>query len=138
VTGRTVVFDTNVLVAELAVPDEPLACVSLAESGVVEVASSLALLGESAAVLDDDHLPLSAGRRRGAVERVADFARVVEPALSVDAVADDEDDAVLECALTVRADALVSDDHHLRALDGVAGIEVLPRAAFIDRHSDSS
>jgi predicted nucleic acid-binding protein len=95
VTGRTVVFDTNVLIAELAVPDEPLACVSLAESGVVEVASSLALLGESAAVFDDDHLPLSAGRRRGPVERVADFARVVEPALSVDAVADDEDDDAL-------------------------------------------
>lgn len=139
VTGRTVVFDTNVLVAELAFPEEPLACVSLAESGTVEAAVSPVLLREFAAVLDYDHLPLAAHapeRRAQAVERVADLARVVEPAVSLDAAADSDDDAVLECAVSAGADSLVSDDHHLRELDGFAGVEVLTREAFLDRHAD--
>ena len=138
-TGRTVVFDTNVLVAELAFPDEPPRCVSLAESSAVEAAVSPALLREFAAVLDYDHLPLAthaAERRTRAVERVANFSRVVEPAVSFDAAIDPDDDAVLECAVAVAADAVVSDDHHLRELDGVAGVEVLTREAFLDRPKD--
>jgi predicted nucleic acid-binding protein len=67
---------------------------------------------------------------------VADFARVVEPAVSFDAAADSDDDAILECAVTAGADVLVSDDYHLRELDGVAGIEVLTREAFLDRHEE--
>jgi putative PIN family toxin of toxin-antitoxin system len=136
VTGRTVVFDTNVLVAELAFPDEPLACVSLAESGAVEAAASPALLREFSAVLGRDHLPLPSERRNIAVERAADLARVVEPAVSLDVADDDDDDAVLECALTVGADSVVSDDYHLRDLDGFAGIEVVTREAFLDRYLD--
>lgn len=135
VNAPTVVFDTNALVAELAFPEEPLRCVTLAESNVVEAAISPALLREFAAVLDYDHLPLATHapeRRSRTVERVAGFARVVEAAVSLDAAADSDDDAVLECAVTVAADAVVSDDYHLRELDGVAGIEVLTRESFLD------
>lgn len=135
VTRPTVVFDTNVLVAELAFPEEPPVCVSLAESGAVELAASPALLREFAAVLDYDHLPLAAcapERRERAVERVADLARVVEPPVALDAAADPDDDAVLECALAPGAEAVVSDDAHLRALDGFAGMEIHAREAFPD------
>jgi putative PIN family toxin of toxin-antitoxin system len=134
VTGRSVVFDTNVLVAELAFADEPTACVSLAESGRVEAATSPALLREFAAVVGRDHLSLPADRQWAAVERVADFVRVVEPAVMVDATADDDDDAVLECAFAAGADSVVSDDHHLRDLEGFAGIEVVTRETFLDRY----
>ena len=137
-TGRTIVFDTNVLVAELAFPDEPTACVSLAESATAEAAISPALLREFASVFDYNHFPVSSEEGRTAVERVADFVRVVEPAVMVDAAADDDDDAVLECALAVGADSIVSDDHHLRDLDGFAGIEVVTREAFLDRFSGRS
>ncbi|WP_170977199.1 putative toxin-antitoxin system toxin component, PIN family [Halorussus salinisoli] len=136
---RTVVFDNNVLVAELAFPDEPLACVALAESGAVEVAVSPALLREFAAVLRYDHLPLAAlapERRAEAVERVVGFARVVEPAVRIDAADDPDDDAVLECAVAAAADAVVSDDYHLRNLDGIAGVDVLSRKTFLDRRAD--
>lgn len=133
-TGRPVVLDTNVLVAELAFPDEPTACVSLAESGSIEAVVSPSLLREFATVLGYDHFPLSSDRARFAVERVVDFARVVEPAVSVDAAADNDDDAVLECALAVGADSIVSDDHHLRDLDGLAGIEVVTRETFLARY----
>jgi len=129
----TVVFDTNVLVAELAFPEEPPVCVALAEGGGVEVAVSPALLEEFSAVLEYDRLPLPAERRAEAVERVVGFARVVEPAVSVDAAEDPDDDAVLECALAVGAERVVSDDAHLRALDGFGGIEISTRAAFLDR-----
>ncbi|UPV99311.1 putative toxin-antitoxin system toxin component, PIN family [Halorussus gelatinilyticus] len=131
----TVVFDTNVLVGELAFPDEPLACVALAESGDVEVAVSPALLREFAAVLAYDHLPLPSGRRAETVERVLDVARVVEPAVEIDAAADPDDD-VLECAVAACADCVVSDDSHLRDCDGVAGVAVRTREAFLGRFGD--
>ncbi|MFC7080859.1 putative toxin-antitoxin system toxin component, PIN family [Halorussus caseinilyticus] len=137
----TVVFDTNVLVAELAFPEEPPACVSLAESGRVEVAVSPALVREFAAVLRYDHLPISAldpERRAEAIERVVGVARVVEPAVRVRAARDADDDAVLECAVASAADVIVSDDFHLRNLDGIAGVRVLTREAFLDCHADHS
>jgi predicted nucleic acid-binding protein len=85
----TVVFDTDVLVAELAFPDESPVCVAVAEAGAVEVAVSPALLREFA--------------------------------------------AVLECALSAEADGVISDDAHLRDLDGIAGVDVLTRDGFLDR-----
>ncbi|WP_168215883.1 putative toxin-antitoxin system toxin component, PIN family [Halorussus ruber] len=127
----TVVFDTNVLVAELAFPEEPPVCVALAEADALEVAVSPALLEEFAAVLEYDRLALPAESRAEAVERVAEFARVVEPAASVDAAEDPDDDAVLECALAVGAERVVSDDAHLRALDGFGGIGISSREAFL-------
>jgi predicted nucleic acid-binding protein len=132
----TAVFDTNVLVAELAFPEEPPVCVALAEAGALEVAVTPALLEEFAAVLGYDRLALPAERRTEAVERVVGFARVVEPAVSVAAAEDSDDDAVLECALAVGAERVVSDDGHLRALDGFGGVEISSRAAFLDRHAD--
>ena len=135
----TVVFDTNVLVAELAFPEEPAVCVGLAEAGVVEAAVTPALLREFAAVLAYDHLPLAAlapERRAEAVERVVGFARPVEPAVEIDVAPDDDDDAVLECAVAAAADLVVSDDYHLREVDGFAGVTVLPREAFLDRYAD--
>ena len=134
----TVVFDTNVLVAELAFPDERERCFALAEDGAVELIVSPALLREFAAVLDYDHLPLPAGRREAAVERVARVARVVEPVVDLTVVADPDDDAVLEAVLAGAADLAVSDDAHLREVDGVVGIEVAPREAFLERFSRSA
>ncbi|WP_162224144.1 putative toxin-antitoxin system toxin component, PIN family [Halorussus salinus] len=129
----TVVFDTNVLVAELAFPEESPDCVALAEDGAVEAALSPSLCREFAAVLADDRLPHPADRRAETVERVVAFAHVVEPAVEIDAAADPDDDAVLECAVAAAADGVVSDDHHLRDCDGVAGVAVRTREAFLDR-----
>jgi putative PIN family toxin of toxin-antitoxin system len=139
VNRPTVVFDTRVLVAELAFPDEPLACVALADSDAVEVAISPALLREFAAVLGYDRLPLagdSPACRTDAVERVLDVARVVEPAVQIDAAADPDDDAVLECAVAAAADLVVSDDSHLRDRDGFAGVAVHTREGFLDRRAE--
>lgn len=132
----TVVLDTNVLVAELAFPEETLACVALAEAGAVEVAVSPSLCRAFAAVLADDRLPLPADRRAEPVERVVSFARVVEPAVEIDAVADPDDDAVLECAVAAAADCVVSDDYHLRDCDRVAGVAVRTREAFLGCFDD--
>ncbi|WP_162224515.1 putative toxin-antitoxin system toxin component, PIN family [Halorussus amylolyticus] len=132
----TVVFDTNVLVAELGFPDEPEACVALAESDAVEAVVSTAILREFAAVLGYDRLALAPRARSTAVERAAAVARLVEPAVSVEAAADPDDDAILECALAAAADAVVTDDAHLLELGAFAGTEMLSREAFLVRFAD--
>jgi predicted nucleic acid-binding protein len=60
---------------------------------------------------------------------------VVEPAVQIDAAADPDDDAVLECAVAAAAD-LVSDDSHLRDRDGFAGVAVHTREGFLDRRAE--
>lgn len=46
---------------------------------------------------------------------------------------DPDDDKFLACALTVRADLIVSGDRKLRAVSGYEGIEVVTPREFVDR-----
>lgn len=134
---KTVVYDTNVLVAELAFPEERAVCLELVESAVVELVVSDATLREFAAVLRYDHLPLPSERRATAVERVVRAARVVSPAVELAVAADPDDDAILEAALTAGGNCVVSDDAHLRDVSGVCGIDVVPREAFLLEYQNS-
>lgn len=58
--------------------------------------------------------------------------RVARTRVRVRACADPDDDKVLECALTVRADYLVSGDRHLLDLPPFRRIPILRPRAFLD------
>ncbi len=58
--------------------------------------------------------------------------RVARTRVRVQVCVDPDDDKVLECALTVRADYLVSGDRHLLALHPFRRIPILRPRAFLD------
>jgi predicted nucleic acid-binding protein len=65
------------------------------------------------------------------VRAVARAAELVQPRERVQAVAADPDDnRVLECAITGRADLIVSNDRHLRDLESFRGIPIVSGLDF--------
>ncbi|MCL6092801.1 MAG: putative toxin-antitoxin system toxin component, PIN family [Actinomycetota bacterium] len=66
--------------------------------------------------------------------RIADWADVVKPTKQVSVIPPDRDDSdnrILECAVKVRADYIVSGDSHLLDLKEYEGIKIIPPAQFL-------
>ena len=69
----------------------------------------------------------------GLVLRYASLARVILPAEIAPTVADDpDDDEVLACALSARAEMIVSGDHHLLAFGVFQGIRILKATELLE------
>lgn len=118
-----VVLDTNVLIGAAYNPDSASrrlldACMR----GELIACLSPAVAAEYEFIIDR-----AIGRRRDS-EFLRDWlaaARVVHPRETPAVVADDpEDDKLVAVALTAKA-VLISSDHHLLDVNGIAGLEVL-------------
>lgn len=128
-----VVADTNVFISALMFGGLPGAFLDLALMRLFALAISPALLDEL-----DEKLRLKfemADKDALAVRsKLQGVAELVVPDFTLDAVRDDPDDnRVLECAVKVNADYIVSGDRHLRKLKEYAGIPVLTVRQFLDR-----
>jgi uncharacterized protein len=125
-----VVADTNTVVSGLLWRGSPRAVLNAARAGSADLFSSPALVAELQDVLARGKF---AERLRGAnvsadrlVLEFAALARMVNP-VTIDPViqADPDDDSVLACAATAKADFIVSGDSHLLQLAEYEGIPIL-------------
>lgn len=132
-----VVVDTNVLVSRYLSPlGKPAQVFAQWEGGAFELAVSEAILAEYERALNYD----KARRRHGLtpeqvheiVEGVRILAIVVEPRQALAVVAADPDDnRFLECAVTARADYVVTGDRALLDVGAYAGVQMLSSSAFL-------
>jgi putative PIN family toxin of toxin-antitoxin system len=132
-----VVADTNVLVSALIFPGgPPEAFYRLALEGKIELVTSRPLLAELGRVLGDKFgwLPERAEEAIGQLLRLAEIADPQETIAEIEA--DPTDNRVLEAAAEARADAIVSGDRHLLALDSWRGITIRSPAAFLAHIDD--
>jgi uncharacterized protein len=109
--------------------------IDAAEVGLIEPASSAALLAELQGVLSREKFAKQLARRRLTVGDVFDgyaaLITIVTPAAIAPTVArDPADDQVLAAALAAQADLIVSGDAHLLDLKRFQGIDIV--AAAID------
>lgn len=134
-------LDTNVAVSALAWRGMPYRLLQAIrhQPETVQLYSSEALLAELAGVLARPHLrkPLAAIDRTPA-EVLTDYAASMEIVAPTEIprviVNDPDDDHVLACALTARADAIVSGDRHLLALQPQwRDIDILTAAQAVER-----
>ena len=121
-----VVFDTNIYVATALKPGGPsdmwLDIAAVPESQF-ELYASEPILREVRQTLLSTKFDFTATEVDAFVDRVRAVTRVVQPAASVNAVADDpDDDAIVECAVAARAHLVVSADPHLLKLEHFRGI----------------
>jgi putative PIN family toxin of toxin-antitoxin system len=132
-----VVLDTNVLISALLSTEGPPAqIIKFWEDGVFDVAASGPLLDELKRALGYErvrkYLKMTPKEINTLLRGWSSTAIYVDPELELDAVEDDPDDnRVLECAVTVEANYIVSGDDHLLELGKYQGIEVLPPAGFV-------
>ena len=128
-----VVLDTNVLVSAVLAPGSPPAQLLQAwRDGAFQLVVSGDLLVEIRDVLNR---PRIAERSGWSEEDVATLvgallasAAFVEPTERVSVVSDDDDNRVLEAALTGEADYVVSGDRALLNLGNFEGIEIVTPA----------
>ena len=127
-----VVFDTNILVSALVFPGgQGDAALRRIVEGTDELVISRAILDELLEVL---------GRRfaRDAEELahvavyLSEIATVVAPRRRLRVVRDDPDNRILECASTARAEAIVTGDKALLALEDFEGIVVVTLASYLE------
>ena len=131
-----VVLDTNVLISALGLRGRETGGVwDLAEEGGYELFLSAFILEE----LDRNLVKkagLSPAEAVEMIERVMDFAEIVDPVAKVSAIREkDSDNRILECGLAAKADVIVTGNmRHIRPRGGFRGIAFLTPREFLDKH----
>lgn len=129
-----VVLDTNVIISGLLNSEgSPAQVVDLWINGSIKVATSPALIEEVLNVITRPKFkPLgSLDERCELIKKLFEHAEIVNPSEKLEIIADDEaDNRVLECALTCKADYIVTGDSHLLSLKNYRGIKILSPHEF--------
>ncbi len=133
-----VVLDTNVLVSALLWPGNPTKLIEFAADGVVQLFASKLLIEEFSDVLQRPKLAVRvAATGMSATELVQQYQRLAHRVTASKLITrisrDIDDDAVLACAITAKADAIVSGDQDLLTLRSIDGIPILTVAQAIAR-----
>ncbi|MDP3729009.1 MAG: putative toxin-antitoxin system toxin component, PIN family [bacterium] len=128
-----VVLDTNIFISALFWRGNPHKIISLALEKKIYVYTSSEILVELEKVLRRDFDEDSEVIERQ-ISLVLEYATVIKPFAEVDIVKDDPDDnKIIACALTARADFIVSGDPHLFNIKEVFGIKILKPKDFLDQ-----
>lgn len=120
-----VVFDTNILISTLLFPG------GRGEAALHRIIDEQDELVLSRPILDEWLATLARKFSRNAEELahlavfISDIATIVRPRRRLAVVKDEPDNRVLECALTGRADAIVTGDHGLLALREFRGVRLI-------------
>ena len=128
-----VVLDSNIYVSALTLP-----------GGTADTALGAILAGRATALLSEPLLGeiLRVLGRKFSMDReelartalfLGELTEPVAPRRRVTALADDPDNRVLECAVTGRADVIVTGDRAMLKLRRFEGIEILMLRAFLTR-----
>jgi uncharacterized protein len=132
------VLDTNTALSGLLWGGVPGHLIDAAEAGLIELASSTALLAELQGVLSREKFARQLAQRNLKVGDVFDgFATLVTIVVPADIAPtitrDPSDDRVLAAALAARANLIVSGDAHLLDLKSFHGIECVTAAVAVRR-----
>ena len=127
-----VVFDTNILVSALVFPGGRA---DAALRRIVEEQDQLiiskAILAELLRVLGSKFSRDSEELAHVAVF-LSELALTVKPRRRLQVVKDEPDNRILECALTGRAEVIVTGDHSLLALGEYKGVRIIRLREYLD------
>ncbi|MEW6408920.1 MAG: putative toxin-antitoxin system toxin component, PIN family [Nitrospirota bacterium] len=127
-----VVFDTNIYVSAFVIPN------SQAEKAVLKVIEGSDLLIISKEIIDEVLTVLSAkfSRDRETISRTAlylsDIARVVKPVRKINIFKDAPDNRILECAVTGKADVIVTGDKEMLRLREFEWIKIMSLKEYLE------
>jgi len=126
------VFDTNILVSAIVFPGGRG---EAALRRIIEERDQLVLskpiLGELLGILARKFSRDAEELAHIAVV-LSDLAHYVKPRRRLQVVNDEPDNRILECALTGRADAIVTGDHGLLALRNYRGLHIISLREYLD------
>ena len=128
-----VVFDTNIFISAFVLPgSQASAAMDRIIDGVDELVISKAIIDELLGVLARKFSKDADELARVAIF-LTDLASVVRPRKKHQVLADEPDNRILECAVTGKADAIVTGDNAMLKLDTYRGIKLIALRNYIDR-----
>ncbi len=130
-----IVADANILIASIFWNGVPYQIVQHALDGKLEIFTSSTILDEVRNALREPkyRFELSEQEIEDIVQGILLFVRLVEPAQIVPVVKrDPSDDHIVACALTAKADAIVTRDGDLLDLKEHQGIKMLTPDVFLN------
>jgi putative PIN family toxin of toxin-antitoxin system len=133
---RTVVLDANIYLSALVFGGKPKRAFQLGVTRRIDVAISEPIRTEVLRVLRDK-FQWPEERLAEARSLIAMAATTVVPTVTLHVIErDPDDDRVLECAVTARAEFIVTGDSDLLALGEYEGIQVVQVAEFLSHVGD--
>lgn len=136
------IVDTNVLIASIFWSGIPYKIVKYATEGKIELATSTEVLRELRKVLQDpqEKFALTEQETTEIIKNILNYVTVIEPNVSVMAVERDPDDNhVVACAVTAKADCIITRDHDLLSLRSYRNIQIkTPEEFFENLQTDST
>lgn len=130
---RTVVLDANIYVSALAFGGKPKLAFQFGITRRVDVAISDPIRTEVLRTLRNK-FRWSDERLTEADGLIGTAARSVVPTVTLQVVERDlDDDRVLECAVTAKAELIVTGDSDLLSLGEYEGIQIIQVTAFLNR-----
>ncbi len=127
-----IVLDTNVIVSALVFGGVPRGVLELVESGQCELFYSAPIQTEVRRVLAEK-FGWPQAMLQQALPVLWGMGTMVSPRTTLNAVpADPDDNRILECAVEARAQAIVSGDHHLLALQNYKSMPIVTPRQFLE------
>ena len=127
-----VVFDTNIFISAFVIPG------SLAEKAILRIIEEEDSLLISKDIIDEVLSVLSSkfGRDREELSHVAvtlsELAELVKPAKRINLLKDEPDNRILECAIHVGADLLVTGDKKILQLREYKGLKIISLKEYLE------
>lgn len=132
-----VVVDTNTVVSGLLWHGPPRRVLDAAREGRIQLFTTAVLLAELEDILGREKFASRLHEAEVTVEDLvvgyAALATIVRPAPIDPVILDDPDDAVLACALSAQAEAVVSGDGHLLELEQHGDIPVTTAPRLLEQ-----
>lgn len=131
-SGLRVVLDTNIFVSAFTYPERPLFRIwQEAVRSRYQLLLSPVMIREVARVLRED-FAWQEDTVISHVKLLAKVGEIITPTVILHVIVEDPtDNRVLECAVTGRADLIVSGDRHLRRLKRYQGIPIVRPLDFL-------
>ncbi|AFY75452.1 putative nucleic acid-binding protein, contains PIN domain (plasmid) [Synechococcus sp. PCC 7502] len=127
-----VVFDTNILISAVLSPSgKPFQCTALAKRAIITSTTCDEILQEFEEKLIKK-LRFEPQRAKSLIDEILDYSTLVKlteiPRVVID---DPDDDCIVQCALTGKANYIISGDKHLLNLIQYKDIVIVKAASFI-------
>lgn len=127
-----VVFNTNVFISAFVIPGGKAEEAYLyAIKGDFTLCSSVAILHETAQKLREK-FGWEENRIAQLLRAIAKIATVVKTQPHLHILADEPDNRILECAVEVKADLIVTGDKHLLSLKHFRDIDIITLSGFLE------
>ena len=126
-----VVFDTNIFISALVIPGgQAERAIRRITEGKDTLFISKPIISEILSVLSNKF-----SRDGEALSRVAvylsDLAAIVHPAKRINVLADEADNRIIECAVSGKADAVVTGDREMLDLRDYLGIKIISLKEYL-------